>query len=199
MSTWDPQTYDSAWTEMAAKGKDPHGEVAFIQRLMHRHHVDPGIAMLDAGCGTGRVAIELDSRGYRVEGTDVDPDMLGHARTKAPHLQWTQADLARLDLGKTFDLIVLAGNVILFVEPEDRPLVSHSLSAHSKPGGLVLSGIQLARSDGRRVPLAQWDEWLASAGFVLLERFATWDEDPWTDQADYAVSVHQLPVAHPDR
>jgi 2-polyprenyl-3-methyl-5-hydroxy-6-metoxy-1,4-benzoquinol methylase len=200
MATWDPVTYDKAWTDMAAAGKDPHGEVAFVERLLARRGMAdrakpsataPGLRMLDAGCGTGRVAVELDRRGYLVEGTDVDSDMLGEASSKAPHLAWTKDDLARLALGRTFDVIVLSGNVILFVDPADRPLVAPSLRAHVRVGALVVQGMQLARTDGRRVAVDQLDAWMFGAGFSLAERWATWDEDPWSAEADYAVSVHQ--------
>ena len=200
MAKWDPVTYDKAWTDMAAAGKDPHGEVAFVERLLTRRGLaasakpsamSPGLRMLDAGCGTGRVAVELDRRGYRAEGTDVDSDMLREASSKAPHLAWTKDDLARLALGRTFDLVVLSGNVILFVEPTDRPLVVPTLRAHVPVGGLVVQGMQLARTDGRHVAVEQLDSWMLGAGFELAERWATWDNDPWSASADYAVSVHQ--------
>jgi 2-polyprenyl-3-methyl-5-hydroxy-6-metoxy-1,4-benzoquinol methylase len=200
MAKWDPVTYDKAWLDMAAAGKDPHGEVAFVERLLTRRgladHARPsvtssGLRILDAGCGTGRVAVELDRRGYLVEGTDVDADMLGEASSKAPHLTWSKDDLARLALGRTFDVIVLSGNVILFVEPADRPLVAPSLRAHVPVGALVVQGMQLARTDGRRVLVEQLDSWMLGAGFALAERWATWDEDPWSSVADYVVSVHQ--------
>ncbi len=67
--------------------------------------------MLDAGCGTGRVGIELASRGFTVTGVDADAGMLAAARRKAPELPWVQADLA--DLGPEpagpFDAVLLAG------------------------------------------------------------------------------------------
>jgi SAM-dependent methyltransferase len=200
MASWDPITYDKAWIDMAAAGKDPHGEVAFVERLLIRRGLAdcakpsatvPGLRMLDAGCGTGRVAVELDRRGYRVEGTDVDDDMLGVASSKAPHLVWTKGDLARLTLGRTFDVIVLSGNVMLFVDPADRALVAPSLRAHVPVGGLVVQGMQLGRTDGRRVAVTQLDEWMQGAAFALVERWATWDEDLWNPEADYVVSVHQ--------
>lgn len=203
MAIWDPVTYDKAWTDMAAAGKDPHGEVAFVERLLGRwgladtakpSDASAGLRMLDAGCGTGRVAVELDRRGYLVEGTDVDSDMLGEAASKAPHLVWTKDDLARLALGRMFDLIVLSGNVILFVEPNDRALVAPSLRSHVPLGALVVQGMQLARTDGRQVAVAQLDEWMFGAGFALAERWATWDEDPWSPEADYVVSVHQAVI-----
>jgi SAM-dependent methyltransferase len=51
--------------------------------------------ILDAGCGTGRHAIALARRGYRVTGVDVDAHMLAKARalSRAQHqrIQWKRA------------------------------------------------------------------------------------------------------------
>ena len=38
--------------------------------------------VLDAGCGTGRVAIEPARRGIEVVGADVDPSMLATTRQR---------------------------------------------------------------------------------------------------------------------
>lgn len=177
---------------MAAAGQDPHGEVAFLARLQERHpHLSGPI--LDAGCGTGRVAIELARRGHQSEGTDIDSDMLGHAQAKAPHVRWHLGNLATVDLARRFGVVVMAGNVILFVEAEDRPAVIANVARHLEPGGLIVAGFQLARADGRRVSVAHWDAWTSSAGLELLERWATWDDDPWVSTSDYVVSVHQRP------
>src|SRR6185295_3098590 len=40
----------------------------------------PGSEILDAGCGTGRYAIELARRGYVVHGIDLSPDLIEVAR-----------------------------------------------------------------------------------------------------------------------
>lgn len=175
---------------MAAAGKDPHGEVAFLERLHERH---PGLTgpILDAGCGTGRVAIELTRRGHQVEGIDIDADMLGHAHTKAPHVRWHLGDLATVDLARPFGVVMMAGNVILFVEAEDRPAAIANVAHHVAPGGFVVAGFQLTRSDGRRVPVEEWDVWTSAAELDLIERWATWDDVPWMPTSDYVVSVHQ--------
>src|SRR5688500_18364986 len=104
----DPEAYDSRWTQMAAAGVDPHGEVALVQTYRPR-------TVLDGGCGTGRVAIELARRGVQVVGVDAGPDMVGAARAKGPELPWLVADLAELALPTRFDVVVLAGNVIPYV------------------------------------------------------------------------------------
>ena len=102
--------YDRRFEDLAAAG------VGRARRGGAGRLLRPG-SVLDAGCGTGRVAIELSRRGHEVVGVDVDPAMLETARAKAPDLTWVQGDLTDpgLDLGRTFDVVVMAGNVLIFV------------------------------------------------------------------------------------
>ena len=104
------RTYDQRWEDLAAAGQNVHGEADLVEGLGPR-------SVLDAGCGTGRVAVELARRGLDVTGVDVDVSMLEEARTKAPELTWIHADLAEADLDRTFDTVVLAGNVMIFLTP----------------------------------------------------------------------------------
>ncbi len=143
--------------------------------------------MLDAGCGTGRVAIELARRGAATTGVDLDPAMLATARAKAPDLEWIDGDLAALDLGRTFDVVVMAGNVMIFVAHGTEPTVVERLAAHVRPGGLLVAGFQL-RPGG--YDLEAYDADCTAAGLTLVGRFATWDGDPLAAAPDYAVSVH---------
>src|SRR6185312_15111297 len=83
------ERYDEQWKVLAASGQDVHGEAALVDALLG----GPPARVLDAGCGTGRVAIELDRRGYDTVGLDVDPALLERARSKAPGLTWQEADL----------------------------------------------------------------------------------------------------------
>src|SRR3954454_23430196 len=49
--------YDARFERLAATGVDVHGEAACVERLLSARGVTSG-RVLDAGCGTGRVAIE---------------------------------------------------------------------------------------------------------------------------------------------
>jgi SAM-dependent methyltransferase len=174
---------------VAASGKDMHGEAGFVEALGVR-------SVLDAGCGTGRVAIELARRGLEVVGIDVDPGMLSAARAKAPDLEWILADLSDFTLPdadgpgpRRFDAAVLAGNVMIFVVPGTEGRVLERMAAHLHPGGLVVAGFQLVPG---RLTLERYDSLASAAGLTLSGRFATWDRDPWTPGGVYAVSVHRL-------
>ena len=162
---------------MAAAGENPHGEADFVGRF------NPS-SVLDAGCGTGRVAIELAARGIDVAGSDIDAQMLAEARVKAPDIAWVQSDLAALDLGRAFDLVVMAGNVILFVEPGTEEACVAGAAKHVGDGGHLVAGFSLSRG----VTVDTWETWLRAAGLAPVERFSTWTGDPFED-GDYLVSV----------
>lgn len=181
--------YDSKWAAMQAAGERVHGEADLVSRLLESYGHDPGASVLDAGCGTGRVAIELKRRGLEVVGVDLDSAMLAEAKKKAPGLCWLHGDLCNLDLGQQFDLVLLAGNVMIFLAPDTEAAVLANLARHLKPKGLLLAGFQVGR-----LTLGDYDRYATSAGLALVDRWATWDQDPYRG-GNYAVSLHQPKAA----
>ena len=185
--------YDARWRALAAQGQSIHGEADLVEALLGEIG---GTRVLDAGCGTGRVAIELAARGFSVVGVDADNGMLSTARAKAPELEWIEADLSDLTprLDAEFDLVLLAGNVMIFLQPGSEGRVMNELSACVRPGALLVAGFAI-RPD--RLPLEKYDRLAAAAGLELVERWATWDRKPFTE-GDYAVSVHRRPPLRDD-
>lgn len=171
--------YDEPYERRAAAGENVHGEADFIARLGAR-------SVLDAGCGTGRIARELAGRGLEVVGVDLDDAMLDTARRKAPEMRWHTADLATVDLGRTFEAILMAGNVMIFLTPGTEAAVLANMARHLEPGGALVAGFQL-RPGG--LTLERFDALAAQAGIPLDRRYATWDEDPFEPGGGYAVSV----------
>ncbi|MGA5465347.1 class I SAM-dependent DNA methyltransferase [Mycobacterium sp. NPDC050041] len=178
--------YDARWRSLAAEGRNVHGEADLVSALLSEYG---GSRVLDAGCGTGRVAIALADRGHTVVGVDVDAGMLSAARAKQPELTWVEADLAELGahVADAFDLAVMAGNVMIFVEPGTEGRVLEAVAGRLVTGGLLVAGFQI-RPD--RLTLADYDRLAESAGLRPIARWATWDREPFTG-GDYAVSVHR--------
>lgn len=203
MTRWSAATggaggrdYAQRFDALAEAGADVHGEAAFCAAL-----VPPGSRILDAGCGTGRVAIRLAELGYDCTGVDLDESMLAVALERAPGLRWVQADLAGLDLladgVPPYDLVVMAGNVVPLVSEGTEPTVVARVAAHVAPGGLLVAGFGLDRTHlppaGALVGIAAYDEWCAAAGLEPVRRLSTWGGAPWAQEAGYAVSVHDRP------
>ncbi|HXX89856.1 MAG TPA: class I SAM-dependent methyltransferase [Acidimicrobiales bacterium] len=179
------EEYDARFERLAAEGHYLHGEADLVGRLLAGIPEAAGRAVLDAGCGTGRVALELARRGCAVVGTDVDPVMLAAARAKAPGLPWVLADLAVMRWPRRFALVVAAGNVMVFLRPGTIGAVVSNLAEAIVPTGLLVAGFQV----DRRLPLADYDAACAAAGLALVDRWATWDGEEYGG-GDYAVSVH---------
>jgi SAM-dependent methyltransferase len=181
--TVDLDEYHRRWQRMEASGRASHGEADLIEGY------GPS-SVLDAGCGMGRVAIELHHRGIAVEGVDLDTDFLAYARRDAPHLTWHHADLATLQLGREFDLVAMPGNVMIFCRVHDRGPIVRQLATHLRRGGVLVAGFSLEAGDDA-LTLDEYDRHCVAAGLELFERFATWERAPYGG-GDYAVSVHRL-------
>lgn len=180
-------TYARRFRELAAAGKEINGEATAAAAL-----VPAPARVLDAGCGTGRSTIALSAMGYEVTGVDVDDAMLDEARAEAPDLDWRLADLATLDLGERFELVLLAGNIIPLLEPGTLGVVAERLAAHTR--GLLVCGFGLDAAHlpaGCPVtPLADYDDAMEAAGFAVRERWSTWEGEPFTADAGYVVTAH---------
>lgn len=180
----DLAEYDERWRRMAAAGEPVHGEADLVAAYRPRR-------VLDAGCGTGRVAIELHRRGIDVVGADLDDDLLAVARRHAPAITWRHADLARDPLGGPYDVVVMAGNVPVFCRPGDRRALVANLAAHLEPGGRLIAGFSLESRDDA-ITLDDYEAACAAAGLHLEERWSTWDRaafPPADSRATYAVVV----------
>jgi SAM-dependent methyltransferase len=200
------RTYDARFAALEASGHYLHGEADLVDRLLG----GPPARILDAGCGTGRVAIELARRGYEVLGVDRDPEMLEVARQKAPHLSWWVADLSDASLAESLatnpvDLTVLAGNVLCFLAPGTLPAVARTVAASLRPGGLWVAGFQLpqgaAAPEGRRSPLGPLrpprlpdvEQAMGDAGLQVTRRLATWEGAPFSEPGEYVVLIGHRP------
>jgi len=186
--------YERRLDDLARSGRSMHGEADFVTSLVQGEG-----RVLDAGCGTGRVGIELGRRGLEVVGVDADDSMLAVARHQDPDGGWILADLARLEqadprLGGAFDLVLLAGNVVPLLAVGTEGEVVSRLAGCLRPGAWLVAGfgLDVGHLPLSEVPvsLAEYDDWCRQAGLLAHERFATWDREPFVEPAGYVVRVH---------
>jgi SAM-dependent methyltransferase len=101
----------------------------------------PG-AVLELGCGTGRVAGHLAERGHEVVGVDVDDDLVAALTDRAAAdelpIEAVRADVRDLELGRRFALVIAPMQLAhLLPTAADRRRMLLSIRRHLEPGGLA--------------------------------------------------------------
>ncbi len=175
-------------------GANVHGEADFLCALLQaKRPSDPNkqFRVLDAGCGTGRIGIELARRGLAVVGVDLDAVMLTQARANAPHLDWRLGDLATIVLEDSFDAVLLAGNVMIYLTPGTEAATIANMARHLKPAGLLVAAFEQPAPAWSRLTIDSYDGLTTAAALTRIERWSTWNRDVWHPDDRYVLSVHQ--------
>lgn len=146
---------------------------------------DPGMRLLDAGCGSGRNLVYFLREGFDVCGVDTSPDAVAHvralARTLAPHLpaeNFRREPVENMSFeGESFDA-VLSSAVLHFARDEAHWLAMvREMWRVLKPGGLFFARLastagvegEIQQLGGRRYRLPGGVEWLLSDERTLRE------------------------------
>ncbi len=120
------------------------GTVQEIDFLVGALGLEPGMRVLDAGCGPGRHSFELGRRGIRVLGVDASPDFVALARGAAGDLpvEFREADVRELAFADEFDAVIClcqGGFGLLGGDERELDVVSKFAAALVPGGRLALS------------------------------------------------------------
>ncbi len=130
-----------------------YGMPEFYNRMIHysQHlalrpwlNIAPGTRVLDVGCGVGRWSTLLAERGAVVTGMDLSPTMIAEARRRAElknvsgRCRFLVQDLAQLDAGETFDLILGVTVLQHILDPDALRSAAQRMAEHLAPGGRMV-------------------------------------------------------------
>jgi len=108
------QWYESLFENYAYKYDEEvyvHGTSGECDSIEQEINHDKSTRILDIGCGTGRHAIELAKRGYRVTGIDLSESQLKRAKEKAKEqgvkVDFQKHDARNLPFKAEFDLAIM--------------------------------------------------------------------------------------------
>ena len=134
VSEQEVQLYDVAVSDWP-------GEIDFYRALAIEVKKRGG-SILEIGCGTGRVTLQLAQEGVSMVGMDFSPAMLGIARQKSqglPNIRWMEGDMLAFELKECFDLIIIPGHSFQFMlTPEDQAACLNCIRQHLTPRGKLV-------------------------------------------------------------
>ena len=129
--------YADAYDEIY-RDKDYAGECDLVERVFREHASGPLRRVLDLGCGTGGHAALLAERGYDVVGVDRSAEMLERARARGGAARFQVGDIARVDVGETFDAALIMFAVLGYLtQTVDVQAALCTARRHLRAGGLL--------------------------------------------------------------
>lgn len=120
----------------------------FLERIINRHYNNAPELILDLGCGTGRMTIELARRGYDMIGVDIAPEMLDIARENASargvgeRTLWLCQDMRSFELYGTVDIVISClDSINHLTSPKDLLTCLRLVHNYLVPDGLFIFDI----------------------------------------------------------
>jgi SAM-dependent methyltransferase len=127
--------YDAIY---AAVGKDYAREAEIVHALIQTHKLSPGKRLLDVACGTGKHLVHLQAH-YKVEGLDLEPDMLARARERNPDVVLHHGDMLEFELKARYDAVLCLFSAIGYVRTEGNLFRAvENMARHLEPGGVLI-------------------------------------------------------------
>jgi SAM-dependent methyltransferase len=133
-----PLTYGQLanWFHLLTPPGDYAEEAAEVLELLEAR-VDPLETALELGSGGGILASHLTPR-LQLTLTDPADGMLEISRTINPDAAHVQGDMRTLDLGRTFDAVIVHDAVVYMVREADLHAAMETAWRHLRPGGVAV-------------------------------------------------------------
>ena len=173
--------------------------------------------ILELCCGTGRLTIPIAKDGYSICGVDYTPSMLEQAKMKAIEaelvIDFIVADIRMLDLQEKFDLI-FNPNIQYIVESEKVQAVIAEYTTDDGRDVLIKQTMRyesttqinriewhyfingefhsIQNLDMRMFFPQELDSYLERAGFDIIHKFGSFEEEAFNDNSEKQIYVLTL-------
>jgi len=140
-----PERYDTGINILSG------GHAKKIRKQIVQTYVKPGIEVLDIGCGTGSLVMDVSKAGASATGLDISIGMLAVAQKRIAsngmqdRIQLYNAGVVEIDSffkENSFDLII---STLVFSElyPKERALALHQIRKILKPNGTLVIAVEV--------------------------------------------------------
>lgn len=117
----------------------------WVEAVIDRASAAPSsMALLDAGCGTGRHAAAFAAHGFSVTLVDASPELLALAQRRCPRSRALLVDLCRLAEPLRFDVVACRGVLNDLLTDDERDAALTAMARALRPGGLLFCDVREA-------------------------------------------------------
>lgn len=124
--TWNPALYDGRHSFVYTMAAD----------MLKLLDPQPGERIVDLGCGTGPLTVEIAKSGANVIGLDLSAEMIEHARKNFPELRFEVADATDFTVPEPVDAVFSNAALHWVRRAEDA---ARSIARALKPGGRLVA------------------------------------------------------------
>jgi SAM-dependent methyltransferase len=152
---WFASWFDSPHYHRLYAHRSDAEATGFIDALVEQLRPRADSRVLDLGCGTGRHARRLASKGYDITGIDLSAASIAAAtRTARPRLRFRRQDMRESFGRRTFDYVFnLFTSFGYFLDPRDHEVVVRNITTSLKDNGrLVLDYLNVRHADAMLTP-----------------------------------------------
>jgi SAM-dependent methyltransferase len=152
---------------------DPSREIGFLESCFKRYGLSHTRTVLELGCGTGRLLIELVKKGYRVVGIDKSHPMIQYlsekARRQGISIQLVEADMEDFYVSEKVDAAFCAINTFRYLLTE-KAMANHLRCVENSmmPGGVYIIDFNLVGLVNS-YPKPNLEEWTADEKGVSVK------------------------------
>ncbi len=157
MATWydHPHYFDLFFRDETA------AEIAFFESAFQRFTRRDVQRLLEPGCGSGRLVVELAERGYEITGLDLSQAMLDYSAQRLAkeglHAELVLGDMTSMNFKRKFDSAFCTFNTFRHLIREDDALQHlRSVANHVRKGGLYILGFHLIPLDADPECTERW-------------------------------------------
>lgn len=169
---WQEMFASEAWQHVQLGWDSVEDASEQADRVVEALRLEPGERVLDVPCGTGRVAIELATRGFAVVGVDAEPRFLEvgreQAKARGVDLQLTAGDVRELTgVGSGFDAALCFWGSFGYFDEDGNRSQAAAVARSLRPGGRYLIDVPAADTVFPRFRERHWFQ--VEGTHVLIE------------------------------
>lgn len=170
---WYDTFFSDDWLYVQRNLHTPERSDADAGAIAELLGLEPGMEVLDAPCGAGRISIPLARRGLVVTGVDFTAELLDDARRDGVGLDvtWEERDMRDLPWPGRFDAAVNVWGSFGYFDDEGERTFASALCNALKPGGKLLIDVPSHETLFTRYQPRDW----MRVGEVILLEDRTWN------------------------